>query len=1042
MKISRINRIYLLIVFLSGLFQSGCYAIPAESPSPGNSILIINSYTESSMWSNDFIEPVYKEFRTQKSHIDLYTEHMNMLTIEDDEAITAYKQELFRKYAEIKPKLIILLGNSAWALLNEEIEEHWGNTPVMLCAEENYAGPVSYYLNKISIPEEMRKPLDEYRGSIPLTVFHAPFYIKETLRLMKTVHPLMDKLVFLSDERHISVGCRKEVDQTMQSEFPGLKIEHLIAGTITNDDLIDSLKSFGPHTGVLFLSWFKKEHQRGNTILSSDISKVLSNYSNAPIFSLHNDAMELNGLVGGCFWPEGEISNRFLEIVWQELMDPHPQTRAVEMGPPAPVINYVDLKNAGLQADLCPANTLFSMKPPTFLQKNKYYIASAGLLLFLCVVYMAWMKKIATERGRRIEVMQDYSSLFENMPVLYAKEELIYDRNGKIIDFIYRKVNPVYEQCIIEGDRIVGKKFSEMDHSYPDILDLYNSLADKKILTFQYYYESKQIHLTVMVKHSKQKGFMDIFCVDNTELVQTQQKLRLTNHKLAAALEVADIAPWRWDLEKKEVYCEVDPPIEITLNEGVTDGQEISISNFSYYANIHVEDRSRVESAFQRLFREEVSKVKETFRVLSNRNNAPHYEWVEVQAMVDEKHENGKPRTLVGTALLTTKRKEMEEELIRAKEKAEGSNKLKSAFLANMSHEIRTPLNAIVGFSGILASMSEEKTEEKKEYVQIIENNNNLLLQLISDILDLSKIEAGTLEFVYNQVDVNKLFIEQEEAARMRNENTDVQLRYVRCGPDCLINMDKNRLSQVISNMINNAMKFTGKGHIEFGYKLKNADYLYFYVTDTGCGIPEDQIEAVFGRFVKLDSFIQGTGLGLAICRTIIENMGGQIGVNSKVGEGSTFWFTLPYNPVNQVPKIAKDNAVLRHVERKEDILILIAEDNESNYKLFETILRKDYKLIHAWNGEEAVRLFGEYNPHLVLMDINMPKMNGYEATRKIREISPHTPVVAVTAFAYAEDEQHILNSGFDAYTSKPIRPGALQTQIIALLKKHLLFMC
>lgn len=1047
MNVVRMWRIGVLIVLMAGWFAPDGLASPVQAPKPGNSILIINSYTEYSQWSNDFIAPVYKAYRTQKSHIDLYAEHMNMLTIEDEDALAAYKQNLFEKYGQITPKLIILLGSSSWVLLHKDIEKQWKGIPVILCAEENYAGPASAYLEKRFLPENERVPLNRYQGSIPLTVFYAPFYIQETLELMKTVYPAMDKLAFLSDKRFISAQNRDEVEKAVQNKYPGMEVRHFIAGAITNDDLIDSLKSLAPNTGVLFFSWFKKEKQRGNTILSSNLSIMLSNYSNAPIFSLYNDATDLNGLIGGCFWPKEQIGTRFLETVRQELTSPGSGVRTVEPGTPGPVINYTDLKNAGLQPDLCPPGTQFYSKPPTFLQKNKYYIATVGFLLFLCILYMAWMKKIANERGKRLSIMKDYSSLFENMPVMYAKEELIYDRNGKIVDFIYREVNPVFEDCIVPANRIIGKRYSELKHSFPDLLELYNSLNDKKELTFQFYHEAKQVHLTVMVRHSRQTGYMDVFCVDHTELVLTQQKLRSSNHKLSAALEVANITPWRWDLEKKQVICDANPAVEITLNEDAAGKKETSVSDYTFFTRIHEEDRSRVETSFQRLFREEVSKVKENFRILSSRNNAANYEWVEVQAMIDEKYENGKPKSLVGTSLVITKRMEMEKELIRAKEKAEESNKLKSAFLANMSHEIRTPLNAIVGFSGILASMNEGETDEKREYVQIIESNNNLLLQLIGDILDLSKIEAGTMEFVFNQVNADQLFMELEETARMRNENAQVRIRYVRSMPDCLIITDKNRLTQVISNMINNAMKFTRKGSIEFGFEKKDPGLLYFYVTDTGCGIPEEQIDAVFGRFVKLDSFVQGTGLGLAICRTIVESLGGQTGATSKIGEGSTFWFTLPYAPADHVAPTTGECTLHRHVEKryvdkKEDITILVAEDHESNYKLIDSILGKEYKLIHAWNGEEAIRLFKEYKPHLVLMDINMPKINGYEATRKIREMSPGTPVIAVTAFAYAEDEQHILDSGFDAYASKPIQPGALQSQIIGLLKKHLLFMC
>lgn len=231
--------------------------------------------------------------------------------------------------------------------------------------------------------------------------------------------------------------------------------------------------------------------------------------------------------------------------------------------------------------------------------------------------------------------------------------------------------------------------------------------------------------------------------------------------------------------------------------------------------------------------------------------------------------------------------------LYEAKDRAEESNRLKSAFLANMSHEIRTPLNAIVGFSSILAT--EVSEEERVEYLDIIERNNELLLQLINDILDLSKIEAGTLEYVYANVDINKMVSEIEQATSIRLTNKDVRLVTVTPLPGLLLYTDQRRITQVFNNFISNALKFTAAGSITIGYGMPENSYIRFYVTDTGTGISSENAQGIFNRFVKLDSFKQGTGLGLAISQNIVKELKGEIGVESQLSKGSTFWFTLPF---------------------------------------------------------------------------------------------------------------------------------------------------
>ena len=293
--------------------------------------------------------------------------------------------------------------------------------------------------------------------------------------------------------------------------------------------------------------------------------------------------------------------------------------------------------------------------------------------------------------------------------------------------------------------------------------------------------------------------------------------------------------------------------------------------------------------------------------------------------------------------------------------------------------------------------------------------------------------EPYDVEFVYSDVDVNTLLSDLERSMSKRVVNENVRLVFERKEKDCYVSIAKNRLMQVIINLLTNAIKFTDQGSISYGYSCLNKKMLRLYVSDTGRGISVEQQEAIFDRFVKLDSFAQGTGLGLSICRMIVDHLGGEMGVESEIGKGSTFWFTFPYKAPE---KPVREDVIFEKIKvEKDKLTVLIAEDNAGNFKLFETILKNDYTIVHAWNGKEAVELFKEYEPHIVLMDINMPEMNGYEATKEIRKLSEVIPIIAVTAYAFASDEEQVMNSGFDAYASKPLNASALKKQMVDLLR-------
>lgn len=389
-----------------------------------------------------------------------------------------------------------------------------------------------------------------------------------------------------------------------------------------------------------------------------------------------------------------------------------------------------------------------------------------------------------------------------------------------------------------------------------------------------------------------------------------------------------------------------------------------------------------------------------------------------------------------------TEKKKIFRDLMAAKEKAEESDRLKTAFLHNISHEIRTPMNAIVGFTSLLES-PELSEDTRKQYIDIVFQSSNQLLSIISDIVDISNIETGHVRLMPVQFNLNSVTKGIYDQYRLRADLMGLEFNY----KDSLANdeaeiiSDETKLVQIISNLLNNAFKFTSKGKIEYGYSVKGK-FIEFYVKDSGKGIKPAYLDKIFNRFYQVESSMNhktdGTGLGLSICKGYAELMGGQILVESKSGQGSTFTFTVPYSRAERKVTQLKTNEKSRKSIVPTGRTILIAEDDDVSFRLLKELLTVNkINILRAGNGKEAVRLFRKSGRiiNLVLMDLKMPVMDGFRAVKEIRETDKDLPVIALTAYVNDTDKEKALKSGFTGYLAKPFT----KNQIIRLLKIHLL---
>ena len=630
-------------------------------------------------------------------------------------------------------------------------------------------------------------------------------------------------------------------------------------------------------------------------------------------------------------------------------------------------------------------------------------------------------------------------NIYKNLPVgieLYNKEGVLVDLNDKELDLFH----------VDSKEELLGINIFE-NPVFPE--EMKERLRNNEDADFTFRYDFSK--LGEYYSNNKAEGTIDLVTkvttlydenhnpvnyllinADKTETTVAYNKIQEFEEFFELIGDYAKVGYAHFNILSKQGHAQKS----WYKNIGEESGTPLS-EIIGTYKSFHPDDRDLILQFFEEVQKGNADKLSHKIRVFRENGECT---WTHVNLFVRKYAPQDKVIELISINYDITDLKQIEEMLVNERDRAEASDRLKSAFLANMSHEIRTPLNAIVGFSELMAYAGEE---EKADYIQIINSNNELLLKLINDILDLSKLEAGSVELKYEPFDLSEHFENMFTSMKQRLKNPDIVLTEINPYHCCQVTLDRNRVAQIITNYVTNAIKYTSKGSIKMGYACKDGG-VYFYVKDTGIGIADDKKGKVFQRFEKLDEFAQGTGLGLSICKAIAEAMGGKVGFESVHNEGSLFWAFLPceVDTLSMVEEKKEENISGGEFGANDEVMeksagrktILIAEDIQSNYQLVSTILKDHYDLLHAENGQKAVEIARSQHVDLLMMDMKMPVLDGLKATAEIRKFNVSLPIVALTAHAFDSDRIAAIKVGCNEYLVKPIE----KMKLMVALKKYL----
>lgn len=622
---------------------------------------------------------------------------------------------------------------------------------------------------------------------------------------------------------------------------------------------------------------------------------------------------------------------------------------------------------------------------------------------------------------------------------VYDKDGYLKYANGTTLKMFGVTMKDIYNINIFDDpnitaeDKVLLKQGLNVSFETDYDFDLCENFYETPIKGIKKYFVTK---VTIMRDpEGNRQGYL-LACEDITvkkaqerEIIESYKKIKATQKELSLALNAGKLSSWNYNI-KEGLFCKFDVHIENIEKRSLQ----------SIYESIHPDDRNKFMALLEVVaHKQKLPENRIILRVLENNATDYSYSSFTYSAVEDEA---GNVVVITFIQRDITEDIIYQQNLITAKNKAEEADKLKSTFLANMSHEIRTPLNAIVGFSELLTETDD--AEEKFEYKQLIETNSEILLKLIGDILDLSKIGVGSIDINRQKLNLCQLCDELYRSFQQRIKNPKVILKLINPYTKCVANFDKYRFMQIFTNFATNAIKYTPQGEIVMGYECMPGQ-VRIYVKDSGIGIPEEKKNRIFSRFEKLDTFAQGTGLGLSICKAIADATGGEVGFKSKANIGSEFWY-IGYTDVEYVEKseVADEdlnNKSTEHLSANssvkiKDLNILIAEDNDSNYLLIKKLL-KDNQLTRTITGVEAIEKIKAQTFDIVFMDMRMPVMNGLEATSLIREFNQTTPIIALTANAFDSDRENALAAGCNHFMTKPVKKRELMDLLFRYFKQQ-----
>ena len=974
-------------------------------------IFILHSYHQGHPWTDGITKGILDKFNETDLPVDIHIEYLNTKRVLDK---ASWKEDLKLKL-DSNPKdyldLIIISDDNALRTMYK-LGHEYHNTPIIYCGVTEditrWAGTCSMFFG-----------VEEY----------LPF--KENINLGLKLFPETEHIAFVVDRSPTGASHMYAAKKAIKEmNIPDEKIIWLKAFEGMNTtQMINELSNLPENTIVIFSIWQIDGEKR-----FWDPRKYYPIYAeacNAPIFSVMDVGVD-NAFVGGKVTvseTQGKMVADFgIQLLYGELLE---NLKRVPDHTEY-IFNWEELNRWDIKVKDLPEGSKIINKPITvYSQYKTFFFLTLTLVVLMFVLF--WLLLLYHFRYRNYEIKR--TKMAKETKQMAKRYNILFEQsNSSIVIFDLKSSNVLaFNDKALALFEVPENKFKNYPlnsyfNNYNELLSKLDDLIKGPFELTMYKNDHSSFQAQVILSLLEEEGVTSAYAIINDITLRKQQEeeIRINKARLNEALQNSKNSYWEWDLVDNALHK--DENFWLALNVDPKTLKEDPLDSNYYLSSVHPDDKEKFINHLNEAIIGKTDKIFCELRMSIFGEDV----WVEIRGAIAKRDENGKGLVINGFMMNIDNRKHQEEELIKAKELAEESDRLKSAFISNISHEIRTPLNGIVGFSNLLGREN-LSIDDKRKYLSFINENNDLLLKLINDILEISRIETDSFnihEESCNLVSLCENIIAQESihlTPTISLELADVH--------NINVLIDKIRLTQILKNLISNAIKFTKEGRVELGYRIQR-DMIEFFVRDTGIGIDPDMHEKIFDRFVQVDPFSNGTGLGLSITKVIVEKLGGRIWIDSVPEQGSTFYFSIKYKKADLNIADVEPNTIqmTEQSDQESNFTILIAEDDDSSFVLLNVILKGKYQIIRTFKANDIQTHIERYSPHMLIINTSISDYS-HGMIETIRKDHQELPIIGISDNIQGPIKNKDLSELLNGHFTKPINIKSLMDIIENNLK-------